>query len=125
MSQAPEKYPIAVHEAAHVIVAQHLGMPVAWATIAPPARFEYLEEGFGVAWQGAVLCAGYAAQRRIDPLCTIVRDAEEDMFQLARIVPEESERAACLAHAESLTGELWPQIEALARRLVAEGTVRF
>jgi hypothetical protein len=108
---------VAHHEAAHAIVAAHLGLVVDEVGVDVAAR---LESGAVVAMRGrslaraTVLAAGGAAERRLtglEPRGTGADDAELDAMS-----PRTSARGR--AEARRLVAALWPYIEALAAVIV-------
>jgi hypothetical protein len=108
---------VAYHEAAHAIVAAHLGLVVEQVGVDVAAR---LEAGVVVAVRGrpvvraTVLAAGGEAERRItgqEP-----RGTEADEAELGRMNPRAAARGR--ADAGRLVAALWPYIEALAGVIV-------
>ncbi len=104
---------VAYHEAAHAIVAAHLGLVVEEVGVDVAAR---LEAGAVVAMRGrplaraTVLAAGGEAERQVtgqEPRGTAADEAELDSM---------SPRTAARGRAEArrLVRDLWPYIEALA-----------
>jgi hypothetical protein len=108
---------VAYHEAAHAIVAAHLGLVVDQVGVDVAAR---LEAGMVVAVRGrplaraTVLAAGGEAERRLtgqEP-----RGTEADEAELGRMHPSTAARGR--AEARRLVAGLWPYIEALADVIV-------
>lgn len=108
---------VAHHEAAHAIVAAHLGLVVEEVGVDVAAR---LESGAMVGMRGRplaraiVLAAGGAAERRLTgqrPRGTGADDAELDAMY-----PRTAARGRSEAH--RLVAALWPYIEALAGVIV-------
>jgi hypothetical protein len=108
---------VAHHEAAHAIVAAHLGLVVDQVGVDVAAR---LEAGVVVAVRGrplaraTVLAAGGEAERRLtgqEP-----RGTEADEAELDGMHPGTAVRGR--AEARRLVGALWPYIEALASVIV-------
>lgn len=108
---------VAYHEAAHAIVAAHLGLVVDQVGVDVAAR---LEAGVVVAMRGrplaraTVLAAGGEAERRLtghEP-----RGIEADEAELDMMSPRTAARGR--EDARRLVAALWPYIEALAGVIV-------
>jgi hypothetical protein len=115
----------AIHEAGHAVMARALGAVI--THIAPAAHNPelpatavaschiFLRQGLRPTDWASVCCAGFAAERRVNPQCTL---HGEDLADFNAHTASPAVREAVIARTEATIAARWNEVEQLAAELM-------